>query len=83
MGNNKMERGDLPHIFKGASNSRSMGWLRNISLDFRQRPLISASVTFLPGLDPLTKTANRMKGDNLPTNKKLLYNLQLTESRYP
>ena len=34
-----------------------MGWLRNISLDLRQSPLISDSVscTFFPGLDPLTE----------------------------
>lgn len=46
----------LPQIFKGASNSSKMGWLRKISLDFKQRPRISDSVscTFFPGLDPLT-----------------------------
>ena len=46
----------LPHIFKGASSSRRIGCERKISLDFKQRPRISFSVscTFLPGLDPLT-----------------------------
>ena len=48
---------DLPHILRGASSSSNIGWLRKISLDLRQRPLISASVncTFFPGLDPRTK----------------------------
>lgn len=34
-----------------------MGWLRNISLDFKHNPLISDSVswTVLPGLDPRTE----------------------------
>lgn len=46
----------LPHIFNGASNSNNIGWLRNISRDFKQRPRISDSVswTFFPGLDPRT-----------------------------
>ena len=46
----------VPQILSGASNSRRMGWLRNISLDFWQRPLISFSVscTFLPGFEPRT-----------------------------
>lgn len=46
----------LPQIFRGASSSRRMGWLRKISLDLRHSPRISfsASCTFLPGLDPFT-----------------------------
>lgn len=43
-----------PHIFKGASNSRRIGWERNISLDLRQRPRTSDSAnwTVLPGRVP-------------------------------
>jgi len=46
----------LPHIFRGASNSNSIGWLRNISRDFKHNALTSASVicTVLPGRHPLT-----------------------------
>ena len=47
----------LPQIFKGASNSSSIGCDRNISLDFRHSPLISfsESCTFFPGREPRTK----------------------------
>ena len=46
----------IPQILRGASNSSKMGWLRNISRDFKHKPLISDSVncTFLPGLEPRT-----------------------------
>ena len=46
----------LPQIFKGASNSSSIGCDRNISLDFRHSPLISfsESCTFFPGREPRT-----------------------------
>lgn len=45
-----------PHIFNGASSSKSMGCDKKISLDLRHRPLISPSDswTFLPGLAPRT-----------------------------
>lgn len=48
----------LPQILSGASSSSSIGWLRKISRDFRHNPRISFSVnwTFLPGLEPFTKT---------------------------
>ncbi len=47
----------LPQILSGASNSRSIGCERKISLDLRHRPRISFSVscTFLPGRDPRTR----------------------------
>lgn len=50
----------LPQIFKGASNSRRIGWDRNISLDLMQRPRISFSDswTFLPGRAPRTCKQN-------------------------
>lgn len=46
----------IPHIFKGASNSNKIDWLRKISRDLRHRPLTSPSVswTFFPGLHPRT-----------------------------
>ena len=46
-----------PQIFRGASSSKRMGWLRKSSLDFKHSPRISFSVnwTFLPGRDPLTE----------------------------
>lgn len=49
---------NIPHIFSGASNSKSIGCDRNISRDFKHSPRISASVnwTFLPGLDPRTRS---------------------------
>lgn len=49
-----------PHIFKGASSSNKIGWLRKISLDFKQRPRISPSVncTFFPGREPRTESYN-------------------------
>lgn len=45
-----------PQIFKGASNSNKIGCCKNISRDFKQSPLTSASdiCTCLPGLFPLT-----------------------------
>ena len=51
----------LPQIFSGASNSSKIGWLRNISRDFKQRPRTSASVicTVFPGRHPLA--ANKSK----------------------
>ena len=54
-----------------------MGWLRNISLDLRQSPLISDSVscTFFPGLDPLTEekpydvlSIGRLQENSITTN---------------
>lgn len=47
---------NIPQILSGASSSKRMGWLRNISRDFMHRLLISVSVswTFFPGLDPRT-----------------------------
>ncbi len=53
----------VPHIFRGASSSSSIGWLRKISLDFRHSPLISVSVscTFLPGFEPRTETNRTRK----------------------
>lgn len=46
----------LPHIFNGASSSKSMGCDKNISLDFKHKPRISPSdnCTFFPGLAPRT-----------------------------
>jgi hypothetical protein len=46
----------IPHIFRGASSSRRMGWLMNISRAFVQRNRISysASWTCLPGRLPRT-----------------------------
>ena len=48
---------NVPHIFKGASNSNSIGWLRKISLDFKHKPRTSASAscTLLPGLPRAVK----------------------------
>ena len=48
---------NLPQIFKGASSSSRIGWLRNSSLDFKHSPRISFSVscTFFPGRDPRTE----------------------------
>lgn len=45
-----------PQIFRGASSSSRMGWLRKISLDLIQRPRTSASViwTIFPGRLPRT-----------------------------
>lgn len=45
-----------PQIFRGASSSNRMGWLRKISLDLMQRPRTSASViwTIFPGRHPRT-----------------------------
>ena len=53
-------RNNSPQILRGASNSNKIGWLRKISLDFKQSPLTSASVnwTFLPGLEPRTTSRN-------------------------
>ena len=58
--NEMHQQENSPQIFKGASNSNKIGWLRKISLDFKQRPLISFSVscTFLPGRDPRTAKSN-------------------------
>ena len=46
----------IPQIFSGSSNSRRIGWERNISRLFKHRPRISLSVnwTFFPGLEPRT-----------------------------
>ena len=43
---------ELPQILRGASSSRSIGWLMKISLALMHNPLISCSVMFayLPGL---------------------------------
>lgn len=45
-----------PQIFRGASSSSRMGWLRKISLDLMHRPRTSASViwTIFPGRLPRT-----------------------------
>ena len=53
----------IPQILRGASNSSKMGWLRNISRDFKHKPLISDSVncTFLPGLEPRTVEIRKKK----------------------
>lgn len=47
---------DSPHILRGASSSSRIGWLRNISLDLRHKPLTSASAnwTVFPGRQPRT-----------------------------
>lgn len=52
----KTRAGHWPQIFRGASSSSRMGWLRKISLDLIQRPRTSASViwTILPGRHPRT-----------------------------
>lgn len=58
---------NLPQIFNGASSSNRIGWDRNISLDFRHRFLISASVswTFLPGLPPRTNEHTKDQSVNM------------------
>ena len=52
-----------PQIFKGASSSKRIGWLRNISLDFKHKPRTSDSVicTVFPGRHPLAaKTQSKL-----------------------
>lgn len=59
---NKKVIRSLPQILRGASSSRSIGWLRKISRDFRHSPRISCSVnwTFLPGLEPFTRKRQKI-----------------------
>jgi len=69
----------LPHIFKGASNSSNIGWLRNISRDFRHNALTSASVicTVFPGLHPLTANNSfRLQKYRSPGGYNFPYRLQ-------
>ena len=58
---NRHMAANWPQIFRGASSSRSIGWLRKISRDFKHRPRISfsASCTFLPGREPRTTNSHR------------------------
>jgi len=50
-----------PHILRGASNSRRIGWERKISRDLRQRPRTSASAswTVFPGRPPARTSSSR------------------------
>lgn len=62
----------LPQIFRGASSSSRIGWLRKISRDLRQRPRISFSVswTFLPGLEPFTLKEKCHRSEKYHTGDK-------------
>ena len=46
----------IPQIFSGASSSSKIGWLRNISRDFKHNPRTSLSLiwTTFPGRHPRT-----------------------------
>lgn len=61
-----------PQIFRGASSSSRIGWLRKISRDLRQRPRISFSVswTFLPGLEPFTLKQKCHRSEKYHTGNK-------------
>jgi hypothetical protein len=69
--------GMLPHIFRGASSSRRMGWLMKISRAFVQRNRISysASWTCLPGRLPRTGVSC-LGVEGVPSS-----NRSITESR--
>lgn len=58
----------IPQIFRGASSSKRIGWLRKISRDFMHKPRTSASVicTILPGRHPLTENKKKVKMESAP-----------------
>ena len=73
----------VPHILRGASSSRRMGWLMKISRAFVQRNRISysASWTCFPGRFPRTRARLEMHfvcrwKRGLPSNSR-----SITESR--
>ena len=71
-----------PQILSGASSSRRIGWLKNISRDFRHSPLISASVscTFFPGLEPRTERQEIFQNR---TNFRFEYRTNLNRGNQP